>query len=179
MTASPTRRGRGNCCVRSCLGRDTVRISRTLCCREHKVRENCTPGSVWGASGNRRPYRDEGRHDEAREACRWGIATYCRQRGSADRNWRTRSLCRHNRAILGTASYGTHNNASSRPPRGTSTKPGNVTLNMRKLAVAIASGALTITGAIATPWTLLLGALVTWDSLWSCLQLDLGEIEAS
>ena len=62
---------------------------------------------------------------------------------------------------------------------GTSTKPGNVTLNMRKLVVAIASGTLTIAGAIATPWALLPGALVTWDSLWSCLQLEIGEVEAS
>lgn len=61
----------------------------------------------------------------------------------------------------------------------TSTKPGNVTLNMRKLVVAIASGTLTITGAIATPWALLLGALVAWDSLYSCLQLEIGEVQAS
>lgn len=60
----------------------------------------------------------------------------------------------------------------------TSTKPGNVTLNMRNLVVAIASGTLTITGAMATPWALLLGALVTWDSLWSCLQLEIGEVQA-
>lgn len=62
---------------------------------------------------------------------------------------------------------------------GSSTKPGNVTLNMRKLVIAIASGILTIVGAFAAPWTLVLGALVTWDSLWSCLQLNLSEIEAS
>lgn len=61
----------------------------------------------------------------------------------------------------------------------TSTKPGNVTLNMRNLVVAIPSGILTITGAMATPWALLLGALVTWDSLWSCLQLEIGEVQAS
>lgn len=61
----------------------------------------------------------------------------------------------------------------------TSTKPGNVTLNMRNLVMAIASGILTITGAMATPWALLLGALVTWDSLWSCLQLEIGEVQAS
>jgi hypothetical protein len=61
---------------------------------------------------------------------------------------------------------------------GSTTKPGNVTLNLRKLVRAIASGALTIGGAIATPWMLLVGALLTWDALWSCLRLEIGEDQA-
>lgn len=61
---------------------------------------------------------------------------------------------------------------------GTTTKPGNVVLNLRKLVVAIASGTLTITGAMAAPWALIVGALVTWDRLWSCLQLDISEVQA-
>lgn len=62
---------------------------------------------------------------------------------------------------------------------GSTTKPGNVTLNLRRLVVAVASGTLTMVGATMAPWTLILGALVTWDSLWSSLQLDLGEADAS
>ncbi len=61
---------------------------------------------------------------------------------------------------------------------GTSTKPGNVVLNLRKLIVAIASGGLTIAGALAAPWTVVLGALVVWDALWSCLQLEISDVQA-
>jgi len=61
--------------------------------------------------------------------------------------------------------------------RATTTKPGNVVLNLRKLVVAIASGTLTIAGAMAVPWTLVVGALVTWDSLYSSLQLEISEIQ--
>lgn len=62
---------------------------------------------------------------------------------------------------------------------GRSTKPGNVVLNMRKLVVAIASGALTLVGATAAPWMLLLGGLVVWESLWSAAEIQLGESEAA
>jgi hypothetical protein len=62
---------------------------------------------------------------------------------------------------------------------GSSTKPGNITLNLRQLVVAVASGTLTMVGATVAPWTLIFGALVTWDSLWSSLQVELGEAEAS
>ncbi len=61
---------------------------------------------------------------------------------------------------------------------GSTTKPGNVVLNLANLVRAIAGGTLTITGASASPWTLLIGALVTWDSLWSCLRLHIGEHDA-
>lgn len=61
---------------------------------------------------------------------------------------------------------------------GSTTKPGNVVLNLRKLVRAIASGILTIAGATAAPWLLVIGALVTWDALWSCLNLKLTEDHA-
>jgi hypothetical protein len=61
---------------------------------------------------------------------------------------------------------------------GSTTKPGNVVLNLRKLVRAIASGILTIAGATAAPWLLVIGALVTWDALWSCLNLKLTEEHA-
>lgn len=61
---------------------------------------------------------------------------------------------------------------------GSTTKPGNVVLNLGKLVRAIASGILTIAGATAAPWLLLIGALVTWDALWSCLNLKLTEDHA-
>ena len=59
----------------------------------------------------------------------------------------------------------------------TTTKPGNVVLNLRKLIVAIASGTLTIAGAMAVPWALVVGALVTWDALYSSLQLEITEVQ--
>jgi hypothetical protein len=60
---------------------------------------------------------------------------------------------------------------------GSSTKPGNVVLNLRKLVVAIASGAITLAGA-TVPWALILGALVVWDNLWSSLQLKIDDDQA-
>jgi hypothetical protein len=62
---------------------------------------------------------------------------------------------------------------------GSTTKPGNVVLNLGKLVRAIGSGILTIAGAAAAPWLLVIGALVTWDALWSCLNLKLTEDHAS
>lgn len=61
---------------------------------------------------------------------------------------------------------------------GSTTKPGNVLLNVGKLVRAIATGTLTIVGAMTAPWTLLIGALVTWDALWSSLKLDISEDHA-
>jgi len=61
---------------------------------------------------------------------------------------------------------------------GSTTKPGNVVLNLGKLVRAIASGILTVAGAVAAPWLLVIGALVTWDALWSCLNLKLTEDHA-
>lgn len=61
---------------------------------------------------------------------------------------------------------------------GSTTKPGNVVLNLGKLVRAVASGILTIAGAMTAPWLLVIGALVTWDALWSCLNLKLTEEHA-
>lgn len=61
----------------------------------------------------------------------------------------------------------------------TSTKVSNVVLNMHKLMTALASGAITIGGALTAPWILVLGGLITWDRLWSCLKVPLSEREAS
>ena len=61
---------------------------------------------------------------------------------------------------------------------GSTTKPGNVVLNLGKLLRAVASGILTVAGAAAVPWLLVIGALVTWDALWSCLNLKLTEDHA-
>jgi hypothetical protein len=61
---------------------------------------------------------------------------------------------------------------------GSTTKPGNIVLNCRKLVKAIATGTLTIAGATTARWLLLVGALVVWDDLWSCLNLKLTEEHA-
>jgi hypothetical protein len=61
---------------------------------------------------------------------------------------------------------------------GVTVKPGNIVLNLHKLVRAIATGALTIAGTTAAPWTLILGALVTWDNLWSCLKLKINDVQA-
>lgn len=60
-----------------------------------------------------------------------------------------------------------------------SVKPGNVFLNLRKLIIAIANGTITVAGTMVTPWLAVLGALVVWDSLSSCLQLEIGDTQAS
>lgn len=62
---------------------------------------------------------------------------------------------------------------------GTSIKPGNVRMNIRKLVNAIASGVLTIVGVVQVPWTALFGALVVWESLYSSVEVKLTETEAS
>src|SRR4051794_6792381 len=61
---------------------------------------------------------------------------------------------------------------------GGTSKPGNIVLNVGQLVRALATGALTVAGTMATPWTLLVGALITWDSLWSCLKLEINEAQA-
>jgi hypothetical protein len=43
---------------------------------------------------------------------------------------------------------------------------------------SIATGTLTIVGVMTAPWTLVIGALLTWDALWSCLELDITEDHA-
>lgn|GEM_PF-2246436 len=61
---------------------------------------------------------------------------------------------------------------------GSTRKPGNVRLNLGSLLRAIASGSLTIAGALTAQWMLVVAALLTWDALKSCLQLDISEDHA-
>lgn len=59
-----------------------------------------------------------------------------------------------------------------------STKPGNIVLDLRKLAVSLAGGVLTFAGIGQSPWMAFLAALVVWDSLWSGLKVAISEREA-
>jgi hypothetical protein len=60
-----------------------------------------------------------------------------------------------------------------------SVKPGNIVLNLRKLIIAAANGTITVISTMASPWLVLLGALVVWDSLWSCVVVRISEQHAS
>lgn len=62
---------------------------------------------------------------------------------------------------------------------GRSVKPGNVLLNLRKVVAAVANGVLTAVGVAAAPWTAVLGALVVWDSVYSCVEAELDDFAAS
>lgn len=62
---------------------------------------------------------------------------------------------------------------------GVSVKPGNVRLNMRQLVSAIASGVLTVVGAVQLPWTAVFGALVIWNNLFAASRVALSESDAS
>lgn len=62
---------------------------------------------------------------------------------------------------------------------GRSVKPGNIRLNLRKMIVALAGGTLTAVGIASAPWMAVLGALVIWDSVYSCLGADLDDGAAS
>lgn len=57
-------------------------------------------------------------------------------------------------------------------------KPGNITLNMHKLVTTVASGVLTIGGAVTAPWSIPFAALVLWDSIYSGIQCKLCEHDA-
>ncbi|HVF62207.1 MAG TPA: hypothetical protein VNJ70_20540 [Thermoanaerobaculia bacterium] len=60
----------------------------------------------------------------------------------------------------------------------TSTKPGNIFLDLRKLVVTSAGGALTFAGAGESVWMAVLAALVVWDTIWSGVKVSLTEREA-
>lgn len=62
---------------------------------------------------------------------------------------------------------------------GVSIKPGNVTLNWRKLIGSLPGIALTGAGAATSPWLIILGALVIWKDLYSTSQVDLGPQHAT
>lgn len=61
---------------------------------------------------------------------------------------------------------------------GKSTKPGNIQFNIRNFIKTITSSALSIQGALQTPWSLVLVAIILWDDLYSNAQIDLTENEA-
>jgi hypothetical protein len=60
-----------------------------------------------------------------------------------------------------------------------SVKPGNITMNMRKLATAISQGALTTAAALKAPWMAIFGAIVLWNSLYTQAKVELSENEGS
>ena len=61
-----------------------------------------------------------------------------------------------------------------------SRKLGNLALNLGKLVGTLASGTVAVAGiTTAAPWLAFLGALVLWDSIWSKMNLEIQEREAS
>jgi hypothetical protein len=62
---------------------------------------------------------------------------------------------------------------------GKSAKGGNIFINIHKLITAIAGGVLTVSGAIAVPWTLPFAAIIIWDSIYSGTNINLTELEAA
>jgi hypothetical protein len=61
---------------------------------------------------------------------------------------------------------------------GSSTKPGNIWLNWRKLLVAGSESILTFIGAVAVPWLIPLAGLVVWNKIWSMLTIEISERHA-
>lgn len=62
---------------------------------------------------------------------------------------------------------------------GSSCKPGNITLNIRRLITTVASGVLTIAGIVTAPWTVPFAGIILWDSLWSGIHRDISERDAA
>ena len=61
---------------------------------------------------------------------------------------------------------------------GRSTKPGNITLNIRKLFEAVSSGVFTVVSVTQLPWAIPFAFILLWNSLWKNLQVSLTESEA-
>ena len=61
---------------------------------------------------------------------------------------------------------------------GSSIKPGNILLNMRKLLIDSSEIGLTVAGVIATPYLIPLAALIVWNKVWSNIKVDLTEEHA-
>jgi len=62
---------------------------------------------------------------------------------------------------------------------GSSTKPGNIWLNWRKLLVEGAESILTVVGAVAVPWLIPLAGLVVWNKVWSLASIKIDERHAA
>lgn len=56
---------------------------------------------------------------------------------------------------------------------GASIKPGNITLNWRRLICLLPSGTLTAVGSFTSWWLAVLGALVIWKDLYSTAKVSL------
>lgn len=61
---------------------------------------------------------------------------------------------------------------------GKSTKPGNITLNVRKLFEAVSSGVFTVVSVTQMPWAIPFAFVLLWNSLWRNLEIPLSENEA-
>jgi hypothetical protein len=61
---------------------------------------------------------------------------------------------------------------------GSSTKPGNIWLNWRKLLVDGSESILTVIGALAVPWLISLAGLVVWNKIWSMVTVEISERHA-
>jgi len=61
---------------------------------------------------------------------------------------------------------------------GSSTKPGNIWLNWRKLLVDGSESILTVIGALAEPWLISLAGLVVWNKIWSMVTVEISERHA-
>jgi hypothetical protein len=66
----------------------------------------------------------------------------------------------------------------SKKKKGSSIKPGNIFLNMRKLIIDSSEIGLTIAGVAAQPYLIPLAALVIWNKVWSRIKIDLDESHA-
>ena len=62
---------------------------------------------------------------------------------------------------------------------GSSTKPGNIWLNWRKLLAEGAESILTVVGAVAVPWLIPLAGLVVWNKVWSLASIKIDERHAA
>jgi len=61
---------------------------------------------------------------------------------------------------------------------GRSTKAGNITLNVRKLFEAVASGVFIVISVTQIPWTIPFAFILLWNRLWKNLEVPLTEHEA-
>lgn len=62
---------------------------------------------------------------------------------------------------------------------GTSSKPGNIRLNLRLLFDAVASGTFTVLSLKGAPWAVPLAAVLLWNSVWRAAQVQLTEKEVA
>lgn len=62
---------------------------------------------------------------------------------------------------------------------GTSSKPGNIRLNLRLLFDALASSTFTVLSLKDAPWAVPLAAVLLWNSVWRAAQVQLTEKEVA